>query len=60
MAKVIETLDGLEGKRDLSTIHPDDPDQKSPAFRWEEIILPNCTNLKISANNFTCKIVHVV
>ena len=33
MAKVIETLDGLEGKRDLSTIHPDDPDQKSPAFR---------------------------
>ena len=46
MAKVIETLDGLEGKRDLSAIHPDDPDQKSPAFRWEEIISWKCTIFK--------------
>ena len=36
MAKVIETLDGLEGKRELAQIHPDDPDQKSPAFRFAE------------------------
>ena len=36
MAKVIETLDGLEGKRELATIHPDDPDQKSPAYRFAE------------------------
>ena len=26
----------FSGKRDLAQIHPDDPDQKSPAFRFAE------------------------